>query len=1657
MSLSKLTSSFLNLFTTKNTNTPKSHALVIFRDFNHFDMERFREFREKFNIRNYIFYSIFEIKFFIPIVSFRKLTSDYIVSFAISYFKCFDFYKKMDLNFVEGFLLFHLEAMRCERDHSYHFFSRILSENYINVDHTYTTSFVIYPLGEWIVNALADLIMVGPMTRVYIFFTQKRRDMHDLFYYSNYPAIAYSVFQGSILGCVINRTSESVIKTYYNVSNIYEYICNYFPKQKEMLLDLLYVTSNAYTRRHGSFFLYDFVFINFVAKSLYIRSSVVQEFYEQFNRGLFKRDHVHINWDYDYILGCIFYVLSGGESNPGPPIYSKILDYVFPKLNDIKQSYRDMRNLASNGKDIFIIALYLNRLTDQLFSFISTISRSMFASTFDMFTKVSSLIITLYETHKMIMGQIGVTFVSANAQAGDVENFFLSVGLAAMLPKSLKGIFKDMQIFTNLKFLDDITLFHEFLSFIVSLPRRIFSLFEYTGLGKDLCAEISNVLYDFEMMLPFSELGVLTRNLEIINGEFLKDHRLHCNKVFQARALSFKTSYTKIKQYFLTRKRALPSYFVNTSLQYERLLKLINYAVTDTRPEPVAIVFCGPPGTGKSCLMANLINSYKTSQTIYTDTPTDAMKKKFYDSYQNEDIYVVDDMGAKAVSQWSEIVNQVSTVKYKLECASIENKDSKFFTSPLMLISTNSIPTAQVVTPTDGLKDLDAFYRRLHKFDFSDVVFKNGVYTGKLALKRYDLTPGVQSWVTKSVFPITSHDDLVKHVDLYIREQMQDRINIFKNLNSQIVNLAPLPLCDAQSKLSDDIFMGMRSFCSKIPLGATAFDTMVDLLGDANQMLEKTFPDLAKFADKNDVSSVTIISITALLGVAVLGLGATLHSYFSEPESQILPPKHYTANKISKQDIIKIIPQSVSDILDVTTDYIEAPPQLGKYASNMIVLNVLREVDGVTISNFVSALISVDKILVPLHSVYKSDKSRVFFTAYTRGNSILYDKMEANIVYTNEANDVAILQIPKSAPKFFRKLKIVVKSQNTDLYFLTPGGIIDMKEKISQASVSCGYVSHGYHGQFSAEDLSYTYNADGFCGAWIVNSDGFLVAMHCAAMVISQNGKESTLGVARVIRISCLNEIQKIFDTTFGVVLPVVELNNDKFSGAKLAVEVPNFVNNKSSIVPSLVHGIYPEERRPADFKDKRKILSLSMDAFTETPNVRLDAVEFAKEVVTEKLAGPYQTKFIGLTERELVLGNDELNRIDPNTSPGCGYPGGKKEWLDYENGTIRPVMKAKVREFVNNIISDNFKYDEYYTTTFKDELRNVDLTGKTKDPRIFQAGTLLLTLLYRFFFGELMVKTSRNRYRNGIMVGMNPLSKEWDLFTRKILSRSSRNMYDGDFKWWDKRMHPVFQRYLSSVFKILINVSHMLPLFNEIFDLNLTSEQLSMVFDVLLEIIISTPTRLLDFIFITTHNMPSGVGVTAFYNSCIHLMVTAFVYFSRCKELDKVPTVKEFVQEIDDYVYGDDKLLNCSDKVKNLMDPFHFARIVRSIGLDFTKADKTSWKEGETMNLDDVTFLKRSFFLHPTIKQWVGPLETRSMCSTLNYISDFKRDVELTTVKLENFQRELYLHYFSYDLQMQHVINFISNKDLNPKFLSEKTLIELYSQGLYDMNINFS
>lgn len=218
-----------------------------------------------------------------------------------------------------------------------------------------------------------------------------------------------------------------------------------------------------------------------------------------------------------------------------------------------------------------------------------------------------------------------------------------------------------------------------------------------------------------------------------------------------------------------------------------------------------------------------------------------------------------------------------------------------------------------------------------------------------------------------------------------------------------------------------------------------------------------------------------------------------------------------------------------------------------------------------------------------------------------------------------------------------------------------------------------------------------------------------------------------------------------------------------------------------------------------------------------------------------------------------------------------------------------------------------------------------------------------------------------------------------------------------------------------------------------------------------MLEIIISTPIVILNWLVITTHGLASGIAITSFYNSCINIMYNAYVFYTLAK-LKNIPiNVASFVNNVKIFVYGDDLLGAVSPEYAEWYNPINYQKIMKTLGLDFTPADKGEWTEYNTFGpIANHTFLKRGFYNHPRINQLVGPLCEISMNSTLNYVSDSMRDVELTNIKLLNYQRESFLHYENYAENMKYVKEFANERDLYPTFLSEKELIRMYKDDEY-------
>jgi len=158
-------------------------------------------------------------------------------------------------------------------------------------------------------------------------------------------------------------------------------------------------------------------------------------------------------------------------------------------------------------------------------------------------------------------------------------------------------------------------------------------------------------------------------------------------------------------------------YFATTWNLFEsNVVKSCQAFDTSGRDEPICFVFEGEAGSGKSCIMNSFVALLKESgmTTICHSVPAAEDGKDFYDDYENQDVFVMDDVGQQGKSQWRYLINYVSPVKYPLPCATASKKNTKFFNSKIVLCTTNHFRDLNGFTSSDCISEPEALYRRAH-------------------------------------------------------------------------------------------------------------------------------------------------------------------------------------------------------------------------------------------------------------------------------------------------------------------------------------------------------------------------------------------------------------------------------------------------------------------------------------------------------------------------------------------------------------------------------------------------------------------------------------------------------------------------------------------------------------------------------------------------------------------------------------------------------------------------------------------------------------------------------------------------------------------------------------------------------------------------------
>nr|NP_786899.1 putative 2C-like NTPase protein [European brown hare syndrome virus] len=125
--------------------------------------------------------------------------------------------------------------------------------------------------------------------------------------------------------------------------------------------------------------------------------------------------------------------------------------------------------------------------------------------------------------------------------------------------------------------------------------------------------------------------------------------------------------------------------------------------MTKQRPQPVAVVFKGAPGIGKTYLVHRLAKDLGCPHPSNINFGLD-----HFDSYTGEDVAIADEFNTSGDERWVELfIQMVNTNPCPLNCDKVENKN-KVFSSKYLLCTTNSSMVLNATHPR-----ATAFYRRV--------------------------------------------------------------------------------------------------------------------------------------------------------------------------------------------------------------------------------------------------------------------------------------------------------------------------------------------------------------------------------------------------------------------------------------------------------------------------------------------------------------------------------------------------------------------------------------------------------------------------------------------------------------------------------------------------------------------------------------------------------------------------------------------------------------------------------------------------------------------------------------------------------------------------------------------------------------------------------
>lgn len=1138
----------------------------------------------------------------------------------------------------------------------------------------------------------------------------------------------------------------------------------------------------------------------------------------------------------------------------------------------------------------------------------------------------------------------------------------------------------------------------------------------------------------------------LTKELADITMAFQRDAQRMFDPVFREKVILLHSN-IKCNAYIqaLLTNPAYKIYAVQFNILDAMYKTCINFNTT-ARVEPVGVIFEGKPGCGKSTIMNKyweFMNS-KDKDVYNHSCPPVNDGKNYHDDYVGQFGYNMDDLAARDKSELRHLINFISCVKFPLDCANVNNKNTKFFESKLLTSTMNHFSDITSFTKADCISEPEALFRRVHVFDFDNFQFSDGKIKGIIKYKKFDhLT---HRWYDKFIGPNKECpfqpfievrewggqreiNRVVAWLYSVINYFLDTQEKIFVNntlskddideINNYVLDMQPLEVNE------DNFFDGrVRDANGMQPQGGmTDWTQFLWEIGPGCSALISEFLSYCPSFFSNILTSVTalithaemdwgdyltkvglrlcigLISAYATYKIKELILGKIVHDdtisdiYYRAVRRNLIKQWRDAHANAQTADIQV---SSDNEVLNNICKKPEISTRISSIKSKMRVLQMI-SLDGH--QNVSQVIISGRRAIVQSHS-FTSNSGVV--NIYKNWECLENNNMECNLIPFKVVKewkelDLAVVEFKMPVPLYKDATHSLFNNGLDDeeltrarkLYYINCEYIVPLDNNFSinqdsfQVRSSVGaecYVVPAKAG------INYPISSPGLCGSLVVDTELGLCGLHVAG------GPKD--GFAFIYPKKILRELKSLLTFKNSVHFNIKDNFDDTdFSGLKYYNDVfPSKMPLKmTSLAKTELHDILEEdaqevgEKKPPNFSvyGGNTLSTLAAKSFKPIPYIDNKTIEFGKKCIKQ-----YLTKFGDLTDREVIKGSKEfeLSALNKDSVNGFGYERDKKEYIDFSTGTITTEFKEILDDFVVKCKTDNVEVkDLLFYEAMKDELRPLEKVDK---PRTFRVAPLHHTFLVKKLLGKLFIHCKNNMWVNQMALGMNPY-KDWDRLY-KILKQCYIN-FDGDFGKYDGAAPAQVQDAIADLIMEFYEGDQ--------------PETLR----VLLSSMIRTFVLIKEKLWVTTHSMPSGCWVTAFFNSLLNRFLSAMVLYTEKTKRGEEPLVEDF-NKLVDFVMGDDKICGTPHELKDYFNALTVKEFVESIGMDYTDSQKGSITQASKL-LHECEFLKRSFKYHKGMGKIVGPLARKTLVNTLRY-SDRNKDYDtVMNGKMTAFQYEVYLY----------------------------------------------